>query len=71
MAVLNKDSEDEVIVERKQELEDEYVEVIYANLTVDTHRSFMLVIAYMYVPPEKKKKTNVRSYQGIAEVQEL
>ena len=54
VAVLYKDSDDGVILERKQDLEDEDVEVLCAKVTVSKDNYFLLVVSY--IPPEKKEK---------------
>lgn len=54
VAILYKDSEDGLIVERKQELEEESVEMICVKVTVDPQRTFLLVAAY--IPPDKKEQ---------------
>ena len=52
VAILYRDDENGVILQRKQELEKADVEVICAEVTTQKKESFMLVAAY--VPPEKK-----------------
>ena len=54
VAILNKDSETVVILERKRDLEDEDVEVLCAKVTVSKDNYFLLVV--YYIPPEKKEK---------------
>ena len=53
VAILYKDDENGVIMERKQELELDTVEVICTKVTTTRNNSFLLVVAY--VPPEKER----------------
>ena len=57
VAVLYKDDEDGVIMERKEDLEKEGVEAICAKVTTSKN-TFLLVVAY--VPPEKR--SNLKDY---------
>ena len=52
VAILYKDNEDGVVLERKLDLEEDGIECICAKVTVSKSDSFLLVVAY--VPPEKK-----------------
>ena len=54
MAILCKDNEDGVILERKQDLEEDGIECLCVKVTVSRNHSFLLVVAY--VPPEKKEQ---------------
>ena len=54
VAILYKDDEDGVIMERKQDLELDTVEVICTKVTTSRNNTFLLVVAY--VPPEKKEQ---------------
>lgn len=54
VAVLYKDDDNGVILERKRELEQDGVEVICAKVTINKNNSFLLIVAY--VPPEKKEQ---------------
>ena len=51
---MYKDDENGVILERKQELELDTVEVICTKVTTNRNNTFLLVVAY--VPPEKKEQ---------------
>ena len=54
VAILYKDSEDGLVFERKENLEEDGIECICAKVTVTKDNSFLLVVAY--VPPEKKEQ---------------
>ena len=54
VAILYKDDENGVIIERKKELELDTVEVICSKVTTNKNNTFMLVVAY--VPPERKEQ---------------
>ena len=54
VAILYKDDENGVIIERKKELELDTVEVICSKVMTNKNNTFMLVVAY--VPPEKKEQ---------------
>ena len=58
VAILYKDSDNGVILERKGDSEDENVEVLCAKVTVSKDFYFLLVVSY--IPPEKK--TNKKVY---------
>ena len=54
VAILYRDDENGVIIQRKQALERDDVEVICVEVTTQRKESFLLVAAY--VPPEKKEQ---------------
>ena len=55
VAILYRDDEDGIILERKTELEIDFVEGICVKVTINPCISFLLVTSY--VPPEKGSVT--------------
>ena len=54
VAILYKDDENGVIIERKKELELDTVEVICSKVKTNKNNTFMLVVEYL--PPERKEQ---------------